>query len=59
MAKLVHYGKILNSNITDMGIPKKKIYDLLNMNSRTLELRLADAKFSFDELRALRDKKYI
>ena len=57
--QLVNYGKILSENIDLYGFQKKKIYELLKINPRTFDSRLEDGKFSQDQLRELRLKKYL
>jgi hypothetical protein len=54
---LVHYGKLLQMNMIDQGRSKEYVKTLLGYASYdTLNARLKDAKFSFDELRTLTEK---
>jgi hypothetical protein len=55
--QLVHYGKLLEANMIEQGRTKEFVKNLLGYATHeTLNARLKDAKFSYDELRILTDK---
>jgi hypothetical protein len=52
--QLVHYGKLLEANMIEQGRSKEFVKNLLNYSAyNTLNERIKDAKFSYDELRIL------
>ena len=52
---LVHYGKLLSLNMIEQKRSKAFVMDKLGITDiRTFDLRLNDAKFSYDQLRALK-----
>lgn len=62
MAKgqLVHYGELLRLTMEEKGISKQFVMEVLGMKHyTTLDQRIADAKFSYDDLRKLREKDLI
>ena len=62
MAKgqLVHYGNILKLNMEEKGISKQFVMKVLKIDHyTTLAKRLEDARFSYDQLRILREKDLI
>lgn len=62
MAKgqLVHYGNILKLNMEEKGISKQFVMKVLNIkHNTTLDERIKDARFSYDQLRILREKDLI
>ena len=57
MAQLVHYGKILAIKMAENKASKQFVMKILNYQSYdTLRMRIEDARFSYDELRVLKEK---
>ena len=59
MAKgqLVHYGKLLKASMEKQERNAKYVMKILDITDyRTFEDRLEDAKFSYDQLRNLKEK---
>jgi len=57
MAQLVHYGKILAIKMAENKASKQYVMNILGYTAYdTLRSRIEDARFSYDELRKLKDK---
>ena len=57
MAKgqLVHYGKLLSATMVEQKKSKAFVMEKLGITDvRTFDLRVEDAKFSYDQLKALK-----
>ena len=62
MAKgqLLHYGALLAATMKEKGISKKFVMEVLGIvRHTTLDERIKDAKFSYDDLRKLKEKDLI
>lgn len=56
---IINYGEVLANEITQKGYSKTAICKALGMAFHTLQNRLVDGKFSQDELKKLKDLRYI
>ena len=54
MAQLVHYGKLLADQMKKEGRSREFVCNVLDCSYDTLRARLKDAKFSYDDLRKLK-----
>lgn len=55
--QLVHYGKLLKANMEEQKATHAYVMQLLGYKAHeTLNKRFEDAKFSYDEIRILKEK---
>lgn len=55
--QLVHYGKLLRARMEETGATNIHVMSLLGIKAyETLYARLEDGKFSYDDLRILKEK---
>jgi hypothetical protein len=57
--EIVNYGTVLDNEIKQKGYSKTAICKALGMAFHTLQNRLVDGKFSQDELKKLKELRYI